>query len=292
MEELLRILFKWMKPIGLVCLVATIGSVIISFLLPHYFTSTAVFMTINPLLMERTTIFSVEGSETPVYRFGGEGDIDRIISLMETSDVEDYIIEKFNLYEHYDFDKNKPSELYYLKEKFRGLVTATKTPERTIHVEVTDKDRNVAANMANSIMKRLDVLNKKLLTEKNKDVLKLYEVELKEKKKEMNELRDSLNNYIVNFTKDTVTINILSRTVKNVNGEYNSMQTLYKQQKATMEQDYSTITVVDKAVPAVRRSWPVRSFLVLGTLLATFILMTIFAIIMEKFKEFKLSNKA
>ena len=287
MEELIRILLKWLRPIAMVTAVAVVGSIIISFVLPERYTSTVTFMAANPYMMERGNLFQVEAGENPVYLFGGENDMNRFISLAESRGLEGYIIDKFNLYEHYDIDTTGPLKEYWVKEELRSNFKMLKTPEMTLQVEVTDQDKNLAAEMANTIVQRLDELNKALITEKKRDLTKLYDDEEKAKSAMVTQLMDSLRSTIELRPKDTITARLITSVVEDALSEYNTIRMINEQHRASLEQASSTVYIIEAASPAIKRSSPVRWLIVVSATAATLLAMCLMAVLIEKFQHFR-----
>lgn len=288
MEELIRILFKWSKRIGTVCAIAAVGSAIISLLLPEYFTSTSTFLVGNPYMMERGSLFQRDAGENPVYLFGGEYDMNRVISLAESSGLADYAIKTFNLYQHYEIDTTDELKEYYVREELNDHFKVVKTPEGMLKVEVTDRNKTLAANMANDIVKHLDEMNLNITTEKKKDLTEVYEKGVKEKRLVLTQLTDSLHNTIRNNPRDTVTSKIIGSMVKDALGDYNNIKAIYDDHLASVNQKVSTFYLVEVAKPAIRRSSPVRWLIVFSSVLVTFIASILGALIFERFKDFKL----
>ena len=288
MEELIKILLKWFRPIVLVCGLSAVSSAIISLMLPEYYMSSVTFLTANPHIMDSKSLFSNESGENPTYLFGGTNDINRILALSESRALESYIIKKFNLFEHYDIDTTDAQRDYWVSESLDDHVSIVKTPKGMVNIEVIDKNPQFAADMANTIAERLDVLNKEIITEKKKDMLKLYAGKLAEREQTLTLLKDSMIRTIERNPDDTININVLGDLLESAVEKYNTLYTIDDQEKAALSQEYSTLYIFESAVPAVKRHKPVRSFIVIAATLLAFVAMSFMAIFIEKFKDFEL----
>ncbi len=284
MEELIAIIRKWYKTIAAACAVALVGSAIVSLLLPEYFTSRTTFIPANPHMMDRGNVFGAKGGDETVYLFGGPNDVNRLMSLTASRSVEDYLIDKFNLYEHYEIDTTDVQREYWVKESLRSYMQLMRTPEGMLQVIVTDKDPQFAATMANDIVARLDTLNLQVVTEKKRNIEKLYEREAANKRHEFDVIKDSLLNTVRNSPKDTVMAKILKDVLKNTLGEYTNIKNTYEQHKSALHQDFSSIYILEAARPAVKRSSPVRSRIVITTTLVTLLVMLITAVFVERYR--------
>jgi len=286
MEELIRILYRWLKPIGIVSAIAAVISAIVSLLLPEYFLSTAIITPINPHLMDRTSLFSVEGGETPVYLFGGKPELNRLVTLSQSRALESHLVNKFRLFEHYDIDTTDKLKDYWVSEELRSHFKTVKTPDGLLKIEVIDKDPALAAQIANEIVTQLDTLNKLVIMEKKLGFTSLYAREAEVAEIRLETMRDSLIRSIENNPKDTVTAHVLERIIRKAVEEYNSANTIYKQHLSAIHQPYSSVYIIESAVPAVKRIKPVRWLIVVSATLVTLASMMLMAVFIEKFKDF------
>jgi hypothetical protein len=290
MEELIRILYRWLKPIGIVSGIAAVLSALVSLLLPEYFLSTAVITPINPHLMDRTSLFSVEGGETPVYLFGGKPELNRLVTLSTSRSLEEHLVNKFKLYEHYKIDTTDKLKGYWVSEELRSHFKTVKTPDGLLKIEVLDKDPNIAAQMANEIVTQLDTLNKLVIMEKKLGFTSLYAREAEVAQTHLETMRDSLIRAINNDPDDTVTAHVLERIIRKAVEEYNSATTIYKQHLSAINQPYSSVYIIESAVPAVKRTKPVRWLIVVSATLVTLATMMLMSVFIEKFKTFNFED--
>ncbi len=293
MEELVRILLKWYRKILLLSALAAVLSAFVAFLLPEYYTASNIFIPANPHLMDRTNLFSLQGKDETVYLFGGPNDIYRIFTMAQSRKLENYIIDKFNLYNHYEIDTTDRVAEYWVKEALHSYFKLQKTPQGMVEVAVTDKDPVFAADMANAIVQRLDTLNKEIVFENKRKTLKMYANQKEVKYHELQMLKDSLLSSIKQNPKDTITAKLLKDVIKGVMGEYNTSKIIYEQQLTAVNEPFSTIYVLESAVPPVKRSKPVRWVIVLSATLAAFLAGILYALLAERYKEIKATfNKA
>jgi uncharacterized protein involved in exopolysaccharide biosynthesis len=142
----LRSLWQWRKPIALVTLAGTLLAVIISLLLPNYFTSSTTFLTISPDQISIDGVFGNSGARMQFY--GSGDDIDRAMSVAESDALVDHMIRKFDLYTVYDIDTSQAKAPLYVRREFLGNYAVTKNTRDAIELEVTDKNPVRVAEMA------------------------------------------------------------------------------------------------------------------------------------------------
>lgn len=150
----LRSLWQWRKPIALVTLAGTLLAIVVSLLLPNYFTSSTTFLTISPDQISIDGVFGGNGSRMQFY--GSGDDIDRAMSVAESDALVDHMIRTFDLYTVYDIDTSKAKAPLYVRREFLSNYAVTKNTRDAIELEVTDKDPVRAAEMAREARNRVN----------------------------------------------------------------------------------------------------------------------------------------
>jgi len=189
-ENLLGVIttiFKWKKQILTVCLITAIGAVIISLLLPNYFKSSTLYYVASPDLALPEPVGN-RLKEKSLY--AQPGDIDRNLTIAESNGLVDYMVDKYNLYEHYEIDSTKEKAAFKVREKFRNLYTVTKTKFDAVELSIEDTDKELSATMINDARRYVETVAKQLLLEPIGQTLKGYK--LSEKEADLNILGDSL----------------------------------------------------------------------------------------------------
>lgn len=157
----LRSLWQWRMPIIYVTLAGTILAVIISLLLPEYYTSRTAFLTISP---DQTSIDGIFGNNNSRIQFYGNGDdIDRLMAVAESDALVDHMVEKFHLYKVYDIDSTKKKAPVYVRREFLSLYEVTKTPRDAIELEISDRDPVRAAAMAFAAREEINKISLNLI---------------------------------------------------------------------------------------------------------------------------------
>jgi uncharacterized protein involved in exopolysaccharide biosynthesis len=125
---------------------------------------------------------------------------ERIYQLAYSSEMTSFLIEKFKLYKHYNIDTTR---LYYHERTVRKLsdrIVFTKLSPDLAVVSVTDRNNEIAAGMANALVKKLDHLNKNYLLNKMQSNLVFYETFLAESEKISIEQNENLQETIKKFS--------------------------------------------------------------------------------------------
>ncbi len=308
--EFFKTLWNWRKPILIVAGVAIVGSTVITdpHIMPPYYESKAIFYPLNPNMTSSGTLFS--GGDN--YLFGGSNDIDRILSIASSAPLELYIVNKFHLFQHYKIDSaNESYPIYAVLNELEDNYRATKNDKGAIEIIVQDHDKILAAQIANEIVTKLDETNRDLLNENKKKILEIYKKKKIEKDQEVKNLTDTIFNLKQQFNLYTdiedlasqikssraertagydaalEKVKVLEEKKKGAIRELNNNIVQFEQFEASINSDVSTLFILQKAFAAERKSKPVRWIIVLGSLLAAFVLCSLAILLIERFKFIK-----
>ncbi|MEM1319330.1 MAG: hypothetical protein AAGG75_03690 [Bacteroidota bacterium] len=189
--EVLKTIFRWKRPIILLCVVAGIGSIVISLFMSNYYAATTIFYAASADLSMPAAVGNTVKDR---YYYGSESDIDRILTLAESNELADYIIKEYNLYKHYEIDTTHVKAPVRVKERFFKLYNVTKTKYDAIELEVEDKDPQMAAKLANAIRDRINQQAQQVIKKSQKKLLDNGSKSLAKKQTMLTSLADSLKN--------------------------------------------------------------------------------------------------
>jgi tyrosine-protein kinase Etk/Wzc len=184
-------IIRWKKPLLLLTGLAALGSAIISLTLPNFYLATTTFLVASPDQSKPELIYSRNPSFRTEY-FGGSGDIDRLLSLGESQNLRDFIVDSFNLYAHYKIDSQQVKAPHLMKELFTSLYTIKKNKRDAIELSVEDIDPALAANMANAARNKIEAMAKQLIRESQRKTIENYEQSLAAKEIALLKLGDSI----------------------------------------------------------------------------------------------------
>lgn len=185
--------FKWKKPILWTCGITAVAAAIVALLLPVYYESTTTFYAASPDLATPEAIFG-ESAQAPDY-YGTDGDMDRLLSIAKSDDLASFMIDSFNLYEHYDIDPDSPKGPYAVRLKFGKHFEAIKTKFDAIELSIEDEDKELAAQMTNVARNRVSEVAQQIIKNSQLTLLKVFEDNISQKTEQM----DSLNLQLLNL---------------------------------------------------------------------------------------------
>ncbi len=159
-----------------------------------------------------------------------------------------------------------------------------------IEITVWDRDKNMAADMANHIALTIDSKNKEMLLRDKQVIIESFKRQVIQKNENIKVLKDSLE-VLKAHASTPEDILIVKSKLENAIEDLNNNQKLLDQYQTSAQTDFSTIHVTEAAYPAIRKDKPQRSLIVAGAALATFIFIIILAVLTENYKKLKYQLK-
>ena len=169
---------------------AGLGSAIIVLLLPEYYQSTTVFFATSPDQATPELLFG-DGTIAPEL-YGNENDIDRLLTISESNELIDFLVDSFNLYTHYDIDQDSPKGQYYVRRHFLGLYDVTKTKRDAIQLSIEDKDPEFAQRITQTARLKIDDLAQTLIKDGQERAIATFVANVNSKGEQITVLSDTL----------------------------------------------------------------------------------------------------
>lgn len=197
------VIYRWRKAIRNLCLVTLIGSIGFSLLLDNYYKATTIFYPASPELANPELIFGYTSQVTQY--FGSDRDLDRLAEIANSSEVMDYLVTRFHLFEHYQIDSTTKKGAYKVRERFRSLYTAQKNKNDAIELSIEDTDPQLASDMANAAREKINELGQRLIKRSQATLLATFEDNIRRKNAELERLGDSLRDLQTKYSIYNVT---------------------------------------------------------------------------------------
>lgn len=299
----IRIILKWkVQLITLVVLSGVIAAVFSVFVMDEWFLSYSTFYPTNQALTDRNNIF---GNEASADYFGDKADVNRVLTIANSVPIIDFVIDSFKLAEHYDVSKEKTYWRTIVRKKFEKKYEAIKTERDAVQISLYDTDPKTAAAIVNTIVEKVDALNKQYVAESKTKIYTAVDDQIKKLQEDVAFYNDTLaslgelykikvstgadGTVIIeggNYKAVQVYKSIMSRQT-NANRELNNMMNIHGQLEVSKTNNESSLYILEKAFASDRREKPVRSLVVLITMLVTAFVALVGVLLIEEIKEIK-----
>ncbi len=136
---------------------------IVSLLLTEYYRSHVIIFPAytNSIFLNESSIRRGNISD-----FGEEEEAEQLLQIINSDEVMQKVIIKNDLYAHYRIAKDEKYSRSKIRQKYRSYVTAKRTKYNAIDVSVIDTDPQIAANIANSIAEFTDSVKNQMIRER------------------------------------------------------------------------------------------------------------------------------
>lgn len=219
----LKTLFKWKKQILYVCAITAVGSVVISLFLDNYYESYTTFYAASP----DQALPEPVGTEATDRKYYGEPeDIDRVLSIAESTEIASYLINKYKLYQHYEIDSTHRLAPHKVNKAFRTHYNVKKTKYDAIEISVEDKDPLLATQMVNDARQKVEQIAQDLIKNTMEIKIHTYKQAIIDKSNELEVIGDTLisvrDRYGVynTITQSEGLSNYITKTESNLSREY------------------------------------------------------------------------
>jgi len=192
-ENLLRpLLLLWKRKnliLGLSFLITLIAAGL-SLLKPNYYESSSTFYPASNDLAKPLPI----GTQAVDMEYYGNGDDrDRILALASSNDLKDYLIEEFDLYNHYHIKPSNEKAKFILNLQFNKHFSIEKTKLDAIRLSFEDKDPEFAKEVVNSATAKLNEIAQKIVKDGQATLLSSYTVAVDAKNAQLKTLTDKIS---------------------------------------------------------------------------------------------------
>lgn len=163
-------------------------SLLVSLLLPVYYTATTSFLAASPDQNNHSKLFTGEKVEM----YGTGNDIERIIASVESEETIGFLVDSFNLFDVYDIDSTANRAASEVRDELRDHFTVTRTKYSEIEISVEEKDPVRAAAMANAARDRAEDVVRRTARRGQEEMYTIYSESAKTKKAKQQIIIDSL----------------------------------------------------------------------------------------------------
>jgi uncharacterized protein involved in exopolysaccharide biosynthesis len=192
MTSLLTFVLKWRKPL----LIVTLGSILVSaivsgsYFMPPKYKATVILYSSKTYSLSKSLLGEAYGPD--YLQFGEEEEAEQLIQVINSDEVKDHIIQKFDLITHYGLDPESKTIKNQIYKTYDENVNVERTPLMSVRIEVLDETPQFAADIANEISMMIDTSWSKVAWARAAQALEILEKEVNERENYLAGLEDSL----------------------------------------------------------------------------------------------------
>ena len=317
---LISIIKKYIKSLCVIFFLTTVISVWVSlFLIEEKFKSSVTIYPTTTNSISQALLVEHNPYRKDVLEFGEEEEAEQLLQILNSDEIRDSIINKFDLYNHYNIDINEGLSKSVLSRIYHKSVKIKKTKFNSISITVLDKDPKVASSIANEIPLQASTVNSRIRQKRGIQALQILENRRKLLYKARNLTQDSLSYFrdkgVISITAQTERLteqygialrenkdyaaNRIKKELDNL-AEYAGYHDMLLRKSYEIEEELAYIEfetdrvvidnqysldnyfLVNKATPADKKSHPVRWLIVIGSVMSVLV----FTILMLCIKDY------
>lgn len=320
-SELISLIIKNKRIFTYVAIASIVISAVVSLILSDKYRASVIMYpsmtnSISAALLDENV------SDKDYMEFGKEEEVEKVLQVLNSDEVREKVIHKFNLMNHYDIDPTGSYPQTKVRKKFAKNIHFNKTKFTSVEIEVFDTDPEQAAQIANYIAALLDTAKTKIHRTIAIKALDIIDNEYKTTTAKINKIVDSLNvlrkmglyNYedqssvlteahaLALVKGNQSAVNVLENKLELVSkygGAFSDLnnQLYYERKhlgiikgklaKATVdvEQNLPHKFVVNKATRPEKKTYPIRSLIVIISLFSSLFLTLLVFLFQEKLKQ-------
>ncbi len=251
---------RWKTLLIVVTVAAFVVSLVASLMVPPRYKATAILFPTSSNRLSKAIL--AERYSMDFLDYGNERDCEYAIQILTSQSMEDAVVARFNMTEHYGIAADDPHKMFKTHEMYRGYVSVRRTEYLGVEIGVLDRDPQWAADMANFIAAYYDTLSYQIQNARAqhsyaimRDVSNAIQVDIFA-------YEDSLRHYPAHAAS-------LRELISHKTKELAEIQTRMSETQVDLNHQVSYKYWLDKATPADKKATPKRAIIVLlGTLAA------------------------
>ncbi len=323
--HILLLLFKYWKLLFVIGLTSAVVAFIFSmplFIKPKYTSSVIMFSTSSNAVSQLILAEGNYNEFLDVTQFGDDAHIEQMIQILNSREIKDHIIKKYDLITHYNIDTTKRYWKTKLYKYVKNNIQFSRTDNLAVEIIVMDTDPILAADIANEIADYYDILKRQIIQQRSIEAFNILQEEMKMTDTLVTLLTDSLSRimshgvydyesqserlmqqYAIELARGNATAVKRIKDELVVLEEYGPIyvsvrdrlfylkeaQKLFqeKYQNTRVDASYSLPQkfIVEKAVPADKKSYPNKLLIMLVTTISVLSLTVFLLIFQENIKR-------
>lgn len=181
-------------------LIVAVATAVLSFLFstpafikPKYKSSVIMFPTSSNAVSQLVMADGNYNEFLDVTQFGNDMQIEQMIQILQSREIKDHLIEKYDLIKHYDINTNEKYWKTKLYKYVASNVSFSRTHNLAVEICVEDIDPQLAADMANDVADYYDTLKRKIIQQRSVEAFSILQEEMRKTEEEVALLNDSLS---------------------------------------------------------------------------------------------------
>lgn len=238
--------------------------------------------------------------------FGYDVEADRLIQLLQSKEIQDSIVKKYNLITYFELDTNENNWIDDLNKKYAKNIFFSRTSFMSINITAQMKDPQLAVDVVNSILNLIDPIRNRILKQNIGIAFHSLQTEYLYQKslvdtlvRQIHDMRNDYGNPQISlltnlqltfkepqsknttFLEEKIDKYIIQKII------FNEVKAKYEKARAQYERPLPSVYVINRAIKSNKKIFPSYSFNLAVAIFSMLILVTLILTIKEKMLEIK-----
>lgn len=275
MPDIFYLISKWWKQMLLIIVLSLLTVGVIVFLKPQKYLSVATAVPASAVSADKSKIFS-ENIQALYSNLGLPEDLDIMVGTGQLDTIYLAVTDQFNLYDHYKMGEKgeaaRRKAAFLLKKNARVV----KSDYGELKVKVWDTDKNLAPQLANALMEKIEAVHRELQSISNKITLAGLKSGLQKIKDSLYRIKNSA------VLTDNIFIDTSGNSV--LKNQFQKYLLLINEYQLMIDSKPPSLLVVERARTSEYPDKPRRTEVLIVTAILSILLAFSLALILEKRK--------
>jgi uncharacterized protein involved in exopolysaccharide biosynthesis len=273
MPDIFYLVSKWWKQMLVITGLTLLIVGIIIFLQPNQYLSVATAVPASSFSADKSKIFS-ENIEALYSELGTTDDLDMIVGTAKLDTVYLAVTDQFNLFDHYKVSEKGKAARHKATLLLMRNTKVMKSEYGELKVKLWDTDKNLAPQLANAILDKLQAIHQDLQSINNKTSLNGLQKASAKIKVQLDSIQDSAKN----------DAEMYAARSKGLMDQLQEYEKLISEYQLIIDSKPPVLIVVEKARATDRPDKPRRLQIMIATAVLSFLFALLTALVIERRK--------
>jgi capsular polysaccharide biosynthesis protein len=190
--NLLIFIYHWRKHLLIITGAGILFSAIGSYMIRPQYKAVSSLFAVKSFSASKYLTEEPQGYAEDYMDIGDEDDIEKLLQILNSSELQDLLVKKFDLYRHWQISGNDPNKETWMSLMFQEMINFKRTDMMSVKVEVFDYSPDTAAKIANAIAMFADTVKGHYTKRIAVEALNIVKLEYDKAVSQMKVLEDSM----------------------------------------------------------------------------------------------------
>jgi uncharacterized protein involved in exopolysaccharide biosynthesis len=277
MPDIFYLVQKWWKQVLGVVLLSVLVVGIITFLKPRKYLSVTTAVPASSFAADKSKIFN-SNIEALYSSLGTADDLDMIIGTAQLDTVFLAVTDQFNLFDHYKVAEEGSAARIKAAFLLKGDTKIMKSEYGELKVKVWDTDKNLAPQLADAIMQKLQNIHSDLMSIGNQSTLNGLQAGKIKIRRQIDSLSEAKNSLTKAGAEE------ISAKNENLSNQLQQYEKLIGEYQLIIDSRPPALIIVEKAKASAWPDKPKRMQIMVATAVLGFLFALLTALVLERRK--------